>query len=53
VILDGKPIGKSPKRALSVPAGSHSVVFVHPTLGRKRASAKLAPGGSKTIAVKF
>jgi hypothetical protein len=53
VILDGRPIGKTPKKAVSVPAGNHSIVFVHPTKGRKRASAKLAGGASKTIAVKF
>ena len=53
VILDGRPIGKSPKRAVSVSAGTHTVVFVHPTKGRKRASAKVAAGGSKTVAVKF
>ncbi len=53
VIVDGRPVGKTPKRAISVSAGTHSVVFVHPTKGRKRASAKVTPGGSKTVAVRF
>ncbi len=53
VILDGKPVGKTPKRAMSVSPGTHSVVFVHPSKGRKRSSAKVTPGGSKTVAVRF
>lgn len=52
VILDGRPIGKTPKNA-SVAPGDHTVVFVHATKGRKRAAAKVTAGGSKTISVKF
>jgi serine/threonine-protein kinase len=53
VILDGRPIGKTPKRALSVSAGTHTAVFVHPTKGRKRQVANVAAGASKTLAVRF
>jgi serine/threonine-protein kinase len=53
VILDGRPIGQTPKRAVSVSPGAHSIVFVHPSKGRKRASAKVTAGGSKTVAVRF
>ena len=35
VILDGKPLGATPKGGLNVSAGPHTVVFVHPEHGRK------------------
>jgi serine/threonine-protein kinase len=53
VLVDGRPVGKTPKRGLSVSAGSHNIVFVHPEKGRKRRSAKVASGASKTVAVRF
>jgi serine/threonine-protein kinase len=53
VLLDGKPIGSTPKVGLSVSPGTHTVLFVHPTLGRARAAAKLAPGQKKTLRAKF
>jgi serine/threonine-protein kinase len=53
VLLDGKPIGRTPKMGLSVAAGTHTVLFVHPTLGRARASAKLEAGQSKTLRARF
>jgi serine/threonine-protein kinase len=52
VLLDGKPIGQTPK-SVTVTPGSHSVLFVHPTKGRARATAKLAPGQSKTLRARF
>ncbi len=53
VLLDGTPIGRTPKMGLSVAAGTHTVLFVHPTLGRARASAKLEAGQSKTLRARF
>ncbi len=53
VLVDGRPMGKTPKRGLAVSAGSHSIVFVHPEKGRKRRSANVASGASKTVAVRF
>jgi hypothetical protein len=53
VILDGKPLGTTPKTGLSVPAGNHTVVFVHPEHGRKARSVKVEAGKSATAAVRF
>jgi len=53
VILDGRPIGSTPKLGLKVAAGSHTVVFVHPQHGRKTSSVNVAPGGTATAAVRF
>ena len=53
VILDGKPIGSTPKVGISVPAGSHTVVFIHPEKGKKSTSVTVKAGETKTAAVKF
>ncbi len=52
VLLDGKPMGQTPRR-VSVEPGTHSVLFIHPTKGRARATAKLAAGQAKTLRAKF
>ncbi len=52
VLLDGRPIGQTPK-SVSVDPGTHAILFVHPTKGKARASAKLAPGQSKTLRARF
>jgi len=53
VILDGKPIGSTPKVGISVPAGSHTVVFIHPEKGKKSTTVTVKAGETKTAAVKF
>ncbi|MEZ4376361.1 MAG: protein kinase [Polyangiaceae bacterium] len=53
VILDGRPLGQTPKTGISVSAGNHTVVFVHPEHGRKVRSAKVDAGKSVTVAVRF
>jgi serine/threonine-protein kinase len=53
VVLDGKPLGSTPKVGVSVPAGSHSVRFIHPDLGTKSVSVTVKAGETKTAAVKF
>jgi hypothetical protein len=53
VILDGRPLGQTPKIGISVPAGSHTVMFVHPQYGRKIQSVRVKPGGTATAAVRF
>ncbi|HTQ02677.1 MAG TPA: carboxypeptidase regulatory-like domain-containing protein [Polyangiaceae bacterium] len=52
VIFDGRPLGKTPKSA-TVPPGTHTVVFVHPELGRKAKSINVNPGQKATLTVKF
>jgi serine/threonine-protein kinase len=53
VILDGKPLGSTPKVGVSVSAGSHTVTFVHPEQGKKSVTVVVKPGETKTAAVKF
>jgi hypothetical protein len=53
VILDGKPLGATPKGGLKVSAGPHTVVFVHAEHGRKVRSVTVRPGETATAAVRF
>ncbi len=51
VLLDGRPVGKTPTR-INVSAGKHSIVLIH-AKGRKRASVNVEPGADKTIKASF
>jgi hypothetical protein len=53
VIVDGRPMGSTPKMGLSVPAGTHTVVFVHPEHGRKVVTVTVGAGQSQTAATRF
>jgi serine/threonine-protein kinase len=53
VVLDGKPLGSTPKVGVSVPAGNHTVTFIHPELGKKSVTVAVKAGETKTAAVKF
>jgi len=53
VILDGQPIGGTPKVGVSVLPGSHTVVFNHPEKGKKSVTVTVKAGETKTAAVKF
>ena len=52
VLLDGRPIGQTPKIGVSVSAGPHTVVFIKDG-ERKTASVTVPAGGNKTVAVRF
>jgi serine/threonine-protein kinase len=51
VILDGKPIGSTPKLKFPVSAGSHSVVFVNPDQGFKKQIAVSVGAGETKAAI--
>lgn len=53
VIVDGRPMGTTPKMGLTVPAGTHTIVFVHPDHGRKVVTVNVAAGQSATAATRF
>ncbi|MEJ7727777.1 MAG: PEGA domain-containing protein [Polyangiaceae bacterium] len=53
VLLDGKPLGSTPKVGVKVTAGSHTVTFIHPELGRKSLSVSVKPGQTATASVRF
>jgi hypothetical protein len=49
VILNGRPLGSTPKIGVQVTPGPQTVVFVHPTLGRKVVSGTVAAGETKAF----
>jgi hypothetical protein len=53
VLLDGQPLGETPKSNVSVSAGTHTVTFIHPELGKKSVSVKVGPGETKTASAKL
>jgi PEGA domain-containing protein len=54
VILNGKPLGTTPRIGVEVPGNSmQTVIFVHPTMGRRRAQQIVPAGQTKTISIRF
>ena len=53
VLLDGKPLGRTPMSGVKVPAGTHSVVFIHPEKGRKATSVTVGAGQSTGVGMRF
>jgi hypothetical protein len=53
VILDGNSLGMSPRRALSVWAGAHSVLFRTADGQSKKATVTCAPGDTRSLDVKL
>lgn len=53
VIVDGRPMGSTPKMNISLDAGNHTVVFIHPQHGRKVRSVSVSAGQTATAAVRF
>jgi serine/threonine-protein kinase len=49
VILNGRPLGQTPKVGVQVTPGPQTVVFVHPQFGRKVMSGNVGPGETKTF----
>jgi serine/threonine-protein kinase len=52
IILDGRPVGATPKVGQKVSAGTHSILFVNGS-DRKQASVTVGAGQTKTVAVRF
>jgi len=52
-ILDGRPLGSTPRMGLSVAAGAHTVVFVHPEHGRKVVTVTVEAGQTVIAATRF
>lgn len=53
VILNGRPLGPTPKVGVQVDPGPQTVVFVHPDFGRKVMSATVNAGETKTFMAKM
>jgi hypothetical protein len=52
VVLDGRPIGRAP-RVVDVAPGTHTLVFVHPVLGRQSVSVSVSAGKTASAAADF
>ncbi len=52
VILDGKPLGPTPRKNITVEPGTHRVIFVHGA-SRKIETVEAAPGSNRTVSVNF
>jgi hypothetical protein len=52
VVVDGRPLGRSP-RTVDLPAGAHTVVFIHPQEGRRSVSVNVIPGRETSASVEF
>jgi serine/threonine-protein kinase len=53
VLLDGRPMGQTPKMGVSVAPGPHTVMFVNADFGRKAKSITVDAGKSATVTVRF
>jgi hypothetical protein len=53
VLLDGKPLGRTPVLGVSVAAGPHTVMFVTSDGQRKSVPITIKAGETKTAATKF
>jgi len=53
IVLDGRPLGKTPISGVKVKPGAHTIVFIGPDGKRKVGSASIKPGATRTIGVKF
>lgn len=52
VVIDGRPIGKAP-RVVRLPAGVHTLVFLHPLYGRQSVSVNVTPGVAASASANF
>lgn len=53
VLVGGRPVGRTPVSGVSLPPGSHNVVFIHPEKGRKTAGVTVKAGKSTGVGVRF
>jgi hypothetical protein len=51
VWVDGERIGETPIGSVSLPIGSHEVVFRHPDLGERRSSVSVVTGATTKVSV--
>jgi hypothetical protein len=52
IVLDGRPLGKAP-RSVDVPAGNHTVTFVHPKYGRQSVTVNVSPDQTTSASADF
>jgi serine/threonine-protein kinase len=53
VLVDGTPMGETPLSGVKLPAGLHTVTFIHPELGRKSVVVKVEPGKTSVASARL
>lgn len=53
VVVDGRPLGHTPKLQVAVTPGAHEIVFMHPEMGRRARSVNVGAGARQSVAVRF
>jgi hypothetical protein len=53
VSIDGRPVGTTPLGNLSLPIGSHEVVWRHPEFGERRRTITVAARSPLRIGMEF
>jgi hypothetical protein len=53
VVVDGKKLGTTPLGNVSLPIGTHEIVFTHPQLGERRQTVTVAQNGVNRVSVNF
>ncbi|MCC6663439.1 MAG: PEGA domain-containing protein [Polyangiaceae bacterium] len=53
VLVDGRPLGMTPKVNVPVKPGAHVVVFVHPEHGRRARAVMVDAGSRQTVAMRL
>lgn len=53
VLVDGRPIGSTPKVGYPVKPGAHTVELIHPTLGHRRVMVNVISNELKVVSVRF
>lgn len=53
VVVDGRPLGDTPRVGVPVSPGLHSIVFIHPEHGRKIKHVEVAAGATALVVVTF
>lgn len=53
ILLDGQPMGETPKTGVQVSAGTHTITFVNADLPKKSISVTVKAGETKTASAKL
>jgi hypothetical protein len=51
VSIDGERVGETPLGSVSVPIGTHEIVFRHPDLGERRTTATVTTGAATRVSM--
>ncbi len=53
ILVDGQPMGETPKTGVQVSAGTHTITFINPDLPKKSISVTVKAGETKTASAKL